>query len=71
MKFAFTPSLRQNFGMTVSRLRVAKSETREMGERWRFVTESSGTDWEMSNGTFLKAFIIIAATLTLLAIVLR
>jgi hypothetical protein len=57
--------------MTVSRLRVAKSETREMGERWRFVTESSGTDWQMSNGTFLKAFIIIAATLTLLAIVLR
>ncbi len=42
-----------------------------MGERWRFVTESSGTEWEMSNGTFLKAFIIIAATLTLLAIVLR
>ena len=64
--------MRQNFGMTVSRLRVAKSETREMGERWRFVSESDGsTEWEMSNGTFLKAFIIIAATLTLLAIVLR
>ena len=71
MKLEFTRDVRQNFGMTVSRLRVAKSETREMGERWRFVTESSGTEWEMSNGTFLKAFIIIAATLTLLAIVLR
>lgn len=63
--------VRQNFGMTVSRLRVAKSETREMGERWRFASESEGTDWQMSNATFLKAFIIIAATLTLLAIVLR
>jgi hypothetical protein len=58
--------------MTVSRLRVAKSETREMGERWRYVSESmSDGEWQMSNGTFLKAFIIIAATLTLLAIVLR
>ena len=73
MKFAFTARVRQNFGMTVSRLRVAKSETREMGERWRVASDSmsDSTEWQMSNGTFFKAFIIIAETLTLLAIVLR
>jgi len=74
VKFAFTRSVRQNFGMTVSRLRVAKSETREMGERWR-AASSSGSgeldEWHMSNATFLKAFIAIAAVLTILAMVLR
>ncbi len=72
MKFAFTHCVRQNLGMTVSRLRVAKSETREMGERWRSASASGELeDWQMSNATFLKAFIAIAAVLTLLAIVLR
>jgi hypothetical protein len=73
-KFAFTLGVRQNFGMTVSRLRVAKSETREMGERWRVSSSSMSGDvdeWHMSNATFLKVFIAIAAVLTLLAIVLR
>lgn len=66
------PRVRQNFGMTVSRLRVAKSETREMGERWRLPSAPGDSEeWQMSNASFLKAFIIIAATLTLLAIVLR
>ena len=72
MKLEFTAGVRQNFGMTVSRLRVAKSETREMGERWRMASSSTELDeWQMSNATFLKAFIAIAAVLTLLAIVLR
>ncbi len=58
--------------MTVSRLRVAKSETRELGERWRTAAASGELEeWHMSNSTFLKAFIAIAAVLTLLAIVLR
>ena len=58
--------------MTVSRLRVAKSETREMGERWRSASSSDEfNEWHMSDSTFLKAFIVIAAVLTLLAIVLH
>ena len=43
-----------------------------MGERWRLPSASGEIDeWQLSNANFLKAFIIIAATLTLLAIVLR
>ncbi len=72
-KFAFTHPVRQNFGMTVSRLRVAKSETREMGERFRLSSASMSdvNEWHMSNATFLKAFIAIAAVLTILAIILH
>ena len=43
-----------------------------MGERWRAASASGELDgWQMSNATFLKAFIVIAALLTLLAIALR
>jgi hypothetical protein len=58
--------------MTVSRLRVAKSETREFGERDR-VRLSLGEieEWRMTNGTFFVAFVAIAAVLTVLAIALR
>ena len=58
--------------MTVSRLRVAKSETREFGERDRMrLTLGEPSDWHMSNATFFTAFVAIAAVLTVLAIVLR
>jgi hypothetical protein len=60
--------------MTVSRLRVAKSETREFAERYRAgmsFGERETDEWRMSNGTFFTAFVVIAALLTVLAIALR
>lgn len=60
--------------MTVSRLRIAKSETREFGERDRLrlaLGEDDTGEWRMSNNTFFIAFVVIAAVLTVLALVLR
>ena len=58
--------------MTVSRLRVAKSETREFAERYRAGMSLGETDeWRMSNSTFFTAFVVIAAVLTVLAIALH
>ena len=58
--------------MTVSRLRVAKSETREFAERDRArLSLGDIEEWRMSNGAFFAAFVAIAAVLTVLAIVLR
>ena len=58
--------------MTVSRLRVNKSDTRELAERdrlWRRIDEP--TEWRMSNRSFFTAFVVIAAVLTIIALVLR
>lgn len=59
--------------MTVSRLRVSKSETREMAERARVDGLRLGEldDWHMSDTTFFTAFVVIAAVLAALALVLR
>jgi hypothetical protein len=58
--------------MTVSRLRVAKSETREFAERYRVgMSLGEPEEWRMSNGTFFTAFVVIAAVLTVLAIAWR
>jgi len=63
--------------VTVSRLRVAKSETRDLAERDRariardFGTVDGAGDRPMSNGRFFAAFVVIAALLTILALVLR
>jgi len=60
--------------MTVSHLRVAKSETRDLAERDRvrlMRALDQPTDWKMSNSTFFIAFVLIAAFLTVLALVLR
>ena len=58
--------------MTVSHMRVAKSETREFGERDRVrLSLGDPSEWHMSNATFFKAFVVIAAVLTALAIALR
>ena len=66
------PPLRQTSPMTVSRLRVAKSETREFGERDRLrLALGDPSEWRMSNATFFTAFVAIAAVLIVLAIVLR
>jgi hypothetical protein len=53
-------------------MRVAKSETREFGERDRVrLSLGDPSEWHMSNATFFKAFVVIAAALTALAIALR
>lgn len=60
--------------MTVSRLRVAKSETRDLAERDRVALMraiNQPTDWKMSNRSFFTAFVVIAAFLTVLALILR
>jgi hypothetical protein len=59
--------------MTVSRLRVAKSETRDLAERDRIQLGllHEPTEWRMSNATFFSAFVVIVAGLTVLALVLR
>ena len=61
----------QTARMTVSRLRVVKSETRDMAEHDRIVRRLQTSDWHMSNATFFTAFVAIAAGLTVLALVLR
>jgi hypothetical protein len=63
--------LRENFGMTVSRLRVGKTETRDMADRDRVVRFVANADWNMSNATFFTAFVVIAAVLAGLALLLR
>ena len=61
--------------MTVSRLRVAKSETRDLAERDRLavrrLTLGEPSDWQMSNAAFFGAFVAIAGVLAVLALVLR
>jgi hypothetical protein len=57
--------------MTVSRLRVAKSETRDMAEHDRIVRTWQTSEWHMSNATFFTAFVAIAAALALIALVFR
>ncbi|MBA3538843.1 MAG: hypothetical protein H0T79_04385 [Deltaproteobacteria bacterium] len=60
--------------MTVSSLRNPKSETREMAERDRLNLRSrlhEPTDWSMSNNMFFVAFVVIAALVTVLVLVLR
>jgi hypothetical protein len=59
--------------MTVSRFRVAKSETRDLVDRERLRPRSLGepTEWHMTNATFFTAFVAIAALLAALALALR
>ena len=57
--------------MTVSRLRVAKSETRDMADHDRIVRSLQTSEWQMSNATFFTAFVVIAAALAVLALFLR
>ena len=60
--------------MTVSRLRVVPSETRDLAERHRSSFDlrlGEPEAWHMSNATFLTAFVVIAAGLALLALILR
>ena len=71
----FGRELGHTAAMTVSRLRVAKSETRDWAERDRVsrggLQLGDTAEWHMSNALFLKVFVAIAAGLALLALVLR
>ncbi len=61
--------------MSVSYLQLSKSETRDMADRdhharaqWRL---GETADWNMSNGTFFTAFVVVAALLAVLALIVR
>jgi len=61
--------------MSVSRLHLAKSETRDLAER-DYHGMSGGrlgepAEWRLSNGSFFTAFVVIAAVLAVLALILR
>jgi hypothetical protein len=54
--------------MTVSQMRLSKSETRDMADRMRmaeFRFSSHHDDWTISNNKFFIAFVVIAAAFTL------
>jgi hypothetical protein len=61
--------------MTVSQMRLLKTETRDMADRMRSHASNFriGTheEWKISNGAFFIAFVAIAAVIALLALVLR
>lgn len=62
-----------NFGMpTPSYLRLTKSETRDLADReYRGRLLGKPEEWHMNNSTFFTAFVVIAALLAALALVLR
>ncbi len=60
--------------MTVSRLRVAKSETRDLAERDRVhIMRRFGepTEWYESNGWFFTGLVAVCAVLAVFALILR
>jgi hypothetical protein len=55
-----------------SYLRLTKSETRDLADReYRARLLGRTEEWNMSNGAFFTAFVVIAAMIALLALVLR
>jgi hypothetical protein len=61
--------------MTVSRFQMMKSETRDLADLDRLSSSGLGlgdpTEWEMSNQTFFKVFVVITALLAVTALILR
>jgi hypothetical protein len=57
--------------MSASYLRLTKSETRELADREYRSHLGQPVEWRMSNGAFFTAFVVVAAVLTVLALVLR
>jgi hypothetical protein len=72
-ELADTAASRQDIFMaSTSYLRLTKSETRELVDRECQVSRyGRAADWQMSNSSFFTAFVVIAALLTVLALVLR
>lgn len=66
--------LRQTDLMTVSRLRVAKSETRDLAERDRLVLRrrlGEPSEWLESNSWFFAGIVGVLGVLTVLALALH
>jgi hypothetical protein len=60
------------FMANASYLRVTKSETRDLADRaYRARQLGEPEEWQMSGSAFLTAFVVIAALVALLALVLR
>lgn len=63
-----------NFFVTVSQLRLSKSETRDMADHWRRSVRQlnlgESDEWRMSNHSFFTAFCVIAGALALAALLL-
>jgi hypothetical protein len=57
--------------MSASYLRLTKSETREIADREYRSRFGQPVEWHLSNGAFFTAFVVIAAVLTVVALVLR
>jgi len=59
--------------VTVSRLRlrVPKSETRDLADRALFAMRREPEAWRMSDSTFFTAFVVITAALAIAALILR
>ena len=61
--------------MSASYLRLTKSRRRELADReLHALTErrlGGASEWQMTNHTFFTAFVVIAALVTLAAIILR
>ena len=60
------------FVSNASYLRLTKSETRDLADREyraRMIRHTSD-DWQMSNNAFFTAFVVIAALVTVLALIL-
>jgi hypothetical protein len=72
-EFADLLGARHNSRMpSASYLRLTKSETRDLADRaFRGKVLGRSEEWHMSNGTFFTAFVVIAALIAVLALVLR
>lgn len=59
--------------MTVSRLRLKlpKSETREIAERYLAIRRSEPVGWYTNDSWFFVAFVVLAAAIAIAALVLR
>lgn len=61
--------------MTASRMTFPKSETRDFADQDRLSMTRLGygepTEWKVSNRSFFTAFVVIAAVLAMLALLVR
>lgn len=73
MDLQVAPLAGDNFGMaTPSYLRLTKSETRDLADReYRDKPVVREEEWHLGTSTFFTAFVVIAALLATLALVLR
>ncbi len=56
---------------SASYLRLTKSETRELADREYRARFAQREEWQMSNSAFFTAFVVLAALVAVLALMLR